>query len=156
MCMGKKRPCSHGSGHAYEYRASISFLMARFLKRYGKVLYGIFTPTHDILATAEATKAFLDLMFSERKQFPLKSEEADAERIRSNYFAYLMADVQESEVVTLLQRRRYAMSKARLVLERPGWPSGLSATTMMGTARRIHPNTTYGHLRRWFGAGPVG
>jgi 5-methylcytosine-specific restriction enzyme B len=49
------------------------------LERYGKVLYGIFAPTGDVNATVDATKAFLDLMFGERKQFPLKSEESDAE-----------------------------------------------------------------------------
>jgi 5-methylcytosine-specific restriction enzyme B len=114
-------------------------------ERYGRVLYAIFAPTHDVLATEDATKAFLDLMFGERKHFPLKSEETDAERIRSNYFAHLMPDVQESEVVDLLKRRRYVIVEG---------PPGTGKTRLAlrlirqqydkrGTSIQFHPNTTY-------------
>ena len=39
---------------------------AAIFERYGRVLYGIFTSVKDAEATSDATKAFLDLMFSER------------------------------------------------------------------------------------------
>jgi 5-methylcytosine-specific restriction enzyme B len=114
-------------------------------ERYGRVLYGIFTPLNDADATADATKAFLDLMFSERIQFPLKSAEGDAERIRMNYFAHLMPDVRESEVAALLRERLY------LIIE---GPPGTGKTRMAlrllrefyggrGTSIQFHPNTTY-------------
>jgi 5-methylcytosine-specific restriction protein B len=114
-------------------------------ERYGKVLYGIFAPTEDGNATADATKAFLDLMFSERKQFPLKSAEADAERIRSGYFDHLLPNVPETDVATLLQSRRYAIIEG---------PPGTGKTRMAlrllrdhygghGTSIQFHPNTTY-------------
>ena len=114
-------------------------------EKYGKVLYGIFSPTDDVRATADATKAFLDLMFSERKQFPLKPAEADAERIRSGYFDHLLPDVPETYVAALLQSRRYAIIEG---------PPGTGKTRMAlrllrdhygghGTSIQFHPNTTY-------------
>jgi 5-methylcytosine-specific restriction protein B len=113
--------------------------------KYGKVLYGIFAPPDDINATSDATKAFLDLMFSERKQFPLKSEESDAERIRSGYFAHLLPDVPETVVAALLQKRRYAIiegppgtGKTRMALRLLGQHYGGRGTTI-----QFHPNTTY-------------
>jgi 5-methylcytosine-specific restriction enzyme B len=131
-------------------------------ERYGKVLYGIFAPTDDVNATNDATKAFLDLMFSERKQFPLKSEESDAERIRSGYFAHLLPDVLEADVATLLQSRRYAIVEG---------PPGTGKTRMAlrllsqhyggrGTTIQFHPNTTYenfvGGLAPILSAGELG
>jgi 5-methylcytosine-specific restriction protein B len=115
------------------------------LERYGKVLYGIFAPTEDVDATGDATKAFLDLMFGERKQFPLKSKESDAERIRSGYFAHMLPDVPEKQVAELLQNRRYAIIEG---------PPGTGKTRMAlrllrgryggrGTSIQFHPNTTY-------------
>jgi 5-methylcytosine-specific restriction enzyme B len=131
-------------------------------ERYGKVLYGIFAPTDDATATADATKAFLDLMFSERKQFPLKSEESDAERIRSGYFAHILPDVPEKKVAALLQSRRYAIIEG---------PPGTGKTRMAlrllklyyggrGTSIQFHPNTTYenfvGGLAPLLSAGDLG
>ena len=113
-------------------------------EKYGKVLYGIFSPTGDVRATADATKAFLDLMFSERKQFPLKSAEANAERIRSGYFDHLLP--------MFLRRRRNAIAEPTLCDYRG--PPGTGKTRMAlrllrdhygghGTSIQFHPNTTY-------------
>ena len=70
-------------------------------EKYGKVFYGIFAPTDEVKATAGAIRAFLDLTFSERKQFPLKSEESDAERMRSGYFAHMLPNVPETDVAAI-------------------------------------------------------
>ena len=120
-------------------------LYGAIFEKYGKELYGIFTPSGDADATANATKAFLDLMFSERKQFPLKSAESDAERIQKSYFAHLMPDVDESEVAALLEERRYVIIEG---------PPGTGKTRMAlrllhnyyvgrGASIQFHPNTTY-------------
>jgi 5-methylcytosine-specific restriction enzyme B len=45
----------------------------QIFKRYGKVIYGMFVPGENIEATADALKAFLDLLFIERNQYPLKA-----------------------------------------------------------------------------------
>jgi 5-methylcytosine-specific restriction protein B len=131
-------------------------------ERYGKVLYGIFASNEDGNATADAAKAFLDLMFGERKQFPLKSEESDAERIRSGYFAHMLPDVNETDVAALLQSRRYAIIEG---------PPGTGKTRMAlrllrghyggrGTSIQFHPNTTYenfvGGLAPTLSAGELG
>ena len=118
---------------------------AAIFERYGRVLYGIFTSVKDAEATSDATKAFLDLMFSERKQFPLKSAEDDAERIRTDYFAHLTPEVHAAEVAALLQERRYVIIEG---------PPGTGKTRMAlrilrdfyggrGTSIQFHPNTTY-------------
>jgi 5-methylcytosine-specific restriction protein B len=114
-------------------------------ERYGRVLYGIFMPMEDADATSDATKAFLDLMFSERRQFPLKAAEDDAERIRTSYFAHLTPEVHESEVTTLLRERRYVIIEGP-----PGTGKTRMALRMLhhfyggrGTSIQFHPNTTY-------------
>lgn len=78
-------------------------------ERYGRVIYGIFVPSEDIEATADALKAFLDLMFEERGIFPLKSAAEDCEWIRSQYFGRLMPDTTATEVHEILQERRFVV-----------------------------------------------
>jgi 5-methylcytosine-specific restriction enzyme B len=84
-------------------------------------------------------------MFSERKQFPLKSEESDAERISSGYFAHLLPDVPEMDVAALLQSRHYAIIEGP-----PGTGKTLMARRLLkehyggrGNSVQFHPNTTY-------------
>lgn len=113
--------------------------------RYGKVLYGIFVPNDNIAATADALKAFLDLMFEERGIYPLKAAMEESERIRSEYFAHLMPDVTEDDVKELLQERRFVVLQG---------PPGTGKTRMAlrvlqraykgnGFSIQFHPNTTY-------------
>lgn len=113
--------------------------------RYGKVLYGFFVPNSDNDATADALKAFLDLMFEERGIYPLKSAAEESEQIRSGYFAHLMPDVTEDKVQELLQQNRYVILQG---------PPGTGKTRMAlrilekvyqsnGFSIQFHPNTTY-------------
>lgn len=113
--------------------------------RYGKVLYGIFAPNRDSDATAEAIKAFLDLMFEERGIYPLKAASAESVHIRSEYFAHLMPDVTEEKVQELLQENRFVILQG---------PPGTGKTRMAlrilkdaykgnGFSIQFHPNTTY-------------
>lgn len=112
--------------------------------RYGKVLYGFFVPT-DREATSDALKAFLDLMFEERGQIPLKSYLDDKDQIRAKYFAHLMPDVSEDFVKNLLRERRFVILEG---------PPGTGKTRMAlnilediykrnGFSVQFHPNTTY-------------
>lgn len=113
--------------------------------RYGKVLYGIFIPNENRAATYEAVAAFLDLMFEERGQIPLKAFEGHAEDIRSKYFSFLMPDINEEEVFELLNDRRFVILEG---------PPGTGKTRMAlrilhnlygnnGFSIQFHPNTTY-------------
>ncbi len=113
--------------------------------RYGKVLYGIFAPDSDNAATADALKAFLDLMFEERGIYPLKAALEESEQIRSGYFAHMMPNVNEEKVVELLKEERFVILQG---------PPGTGKTRMAlrilekayrgnGFSIQFHPNTTY-------------
>jgi 5-methylcytosine-specific restriction enzyme B len=113
--------------------------------RYGKVLYGIFIPNEKSAATSDAVAAFLDLMFEERGQFPLKAFEEHAEKIRSKYFSFLMPDIEEDEVYELLNNRRFVILEGP-----PGTGKTRMALRMLknlyennGFSIQFHPNTTY-------------
>jgi 5-methylcytosine-specific restriction enzyme B len=114
-------------------------------ERYGRVLYGIFVPNDNREATTAALKAFLDLTFEERGQFPLKAITHEADQIRAAYFSHLMPNISEGAVESLLQKRRF------VVLE---GPPGTGKTRMAlrilnnaykgnGRSIQFHPNMTY-------------
>lgn len=113
--------------------------------RYGKVIYAFFAPNDNKDATSDALKAFLDLMFEERGEYPLKSSKDDAELIHTQYFAYLMPDISENEVIDLLRNRRFVILQG---------PPGTGKTEMAlqilrnayhqyGMTIQFHPNITY-------------
>ncbi len=115
------------------------------LNRYGKEIYGFYAPNSDKNATTDALVAFLDLMFEERGQYPLKSSSEGAEQVRAQYFSYLMPDVTEDELESLLRERRFVILQG---------PPGTGKTRMAlrilekvyknnGFSIQFHPNTTY-------------
>jgi len=113
--------------------------------RYGKVIYGFFAPNENREATNDALKAFLDLMFEERAQYPLKASLDEAEHIRAQYFAHLMPDLSDKQVVAWLNSQRFVVVQG---------PPGTGKTEMArrilksfyqqnGMTIQFHPNTTY-------------
>lgn len=117
-------------------------------KRYGKELYAIYIPDGNRAAAADAVTAFLDLMFDERGQRPLTAAQVDWERLRSEWFQYLMPDTTAVEVAARLEERRFVIlqgppgtGKTRMALELlKGHYAG------NGTTVQFHPNTTYEHF----------
>ena len=114
-------------------------------KKYGKVLYAIFKPDQDKHHTEEALKAFLDLLFAERYLEPKAAHKDDYERIRSDYFKFLMPNTSAEELVTTLHNRKY------VVLEGPpGTGKTFMAESILsdqynkkGKIIQFHPNMTY-------------
>ena len=120
-------------------------LYSSVFERYGKVIYGFFAPDENRVATEDALKAFLDLMFEERGQYPLKSSIDNAEHLRAQYFAHLMPDLSENDIVTLLHNQRFVVVQG---------PPGTGKTEMArhilkdrylknGMTIQFHPNITY-------------
>src|SRR5699024_9177413 len=75
--------------------------------RYGKEIYGFCIAEEGI--TEEALKAFLDFNFEERGYTPLSSVKSEFERIKQQYFSYLMPTVDREKVGGLLDQRKYVV-----------------------------------------------
>lgn len=117
----------------------------RALKRYGRVLYGIYRPTEDRAGTIAAVTAMLDILFQERGHAPLKEFQDDAHAVESAWFEYLMPLTTREDVLGLLKTRRYVIIQG---------PPGTGKTRMarqmlaeeyagVGQTIQFHPNTTY-------------
>ncbi len=113
--------------------------------RYGKELYAIYAPTDNKQGTEDALKAFLDLMFEERNQYPLAAYREDADRIQKEYYSYLMPDITKEGMNQLIKDRRFVIVEG---------PPGTGKTRMAlqlieedyggnGKSIQFHPNTTY-------------
>lgn len=114
-------------------------------ERYGSVLYAAFRPANDSARTAQALKAFLDLLLEERGHLPLAASLADSTAIKSGWFDYLMPSVPAENVAKLLSDRQFVVvqgppgtGKTRMALE-------LLTAEYKGNGRSVqfHPNTTY-------------
>jgi 5-methylcytosine-specific restriction protein B len=117
------------------------------LKRYGKVLYGIYAPRDDDdeAVVLRALKAFFDLMFIERGETPLTALKPDAKQIESEWVAHLMPSVTEADVVNLLASRRYAIIEGPPGTGKTRMAQRLVRGEYAGNGRTIqfHANTTY-------------
>lgn len=113
--------------------------------RYGGELYAIYAPNDNKESTEDALKAFLDLMFEERNQYPLTGHADDSERIQKEYYSYLLPDIAKLEMKALLDERRFVIVEG---------PPGTGKTRMAlqlikedyggnGKSIQFHPNTTY-------------
>jgi 5-methylcytosine-specific restriction protein B len=117
----------------------------KIFERYGKVIYGAFTPTGDPEDTATAVAALLDVMFEERGQKPLARFTEHSEALQTAWFEHLMTSATRVQVTELLDRRRYVILQG---------PPGTGKTLMAGYILRdeyasfgrsiqFHPNMTY-------------
>lgn len=114
-------------------------------KRYGSFLYGIYAPNGSKEQTLEALTAFLDLMFEERGENPIKQYQAERDSLRQQWLEHLMPDISAQEAAILLERRRYVVLQG---------PPGTGKTRMArelirkqyeghGRTIQFHANTTY-------------
>lgn len=115
------------------------------LERYGKELYGIFRPNSNTAITELAIKAFLDFMFSERGFEPLAAHKDDYESIRSKYYAYMMPNASEGDIINLLGNQKFVIIEGP-----PGTGKTYTAENILktrykgnGTIIQFHPNVTY-------------
>ncbi|HLJ25215.1 MAG TPA: AAA family ATPase [Candidatus Angelobacter sp.] len=113
--------------------------------RYGKVIYALVKPDSDMRVTREAVTALLDLVLEERGYLPNKDHMADRDRIRSNWFSFLMPDVSQSQVAELLAERRFVIIQGPPGTGKTTMAENLLAQNYRGVGRTIqfHPNTTY-------------
>jgi 5-methylcytosine-specific restriction protein B len=117
----------------------------RALKRYGKVLYGIYRPTGDRAGTIAALSAMLDVLFQERGYTPLKEFESDAQSVQSAWFEHLMPLTAPDDVVGLLDTRRYVVIQGPPGTGKTRMARQILAKSYAGNGQTIqfHPNTTY-------------
>lgn len=113
--------------------------------RYGNVVYALFCPTENRMATEAAVNAFIDLLMGERGFEPLSGHKSNCQTIRSAWMEHLMPSVDRSRVKHLLDRRRYAIIQGP-----PGTGKTAMATKLLreeyqgrGRSIQFHPNTTY-------------
>ncbi|MFZ1888559.1 MAG: AAA family ATPase [Candidatus Binataceae bacterium] len=118
---------------------------ASVFRKYGRVLYAIYVPTGDREQTLEALTAFLDLMFEERGEIPIRQYQAARDLIRQQWLEHLMPEISEADAATLLEQRRYVVLQG---------PPGTGKTRMSrelirnhyggrGRTIQFHANTTY-------------
>lgn len=114
-------------------------------KKYGKVLYSIFKPSQEKLRTEDALKAFLDLLFVERGFEPLAAYKDDYERIRSEYFKFLMPNTSPQEVTTILNSQKYVILEGPPGTGKTYMAESILANQYKGKGQIIqfHPNMTY-------------
>jgi 5-methylcytosine-specific restriction protein B len=117
----------------------------RALKRYGKVLYGIYRPMGDHASTIAALTAMLDVLFQERGYTPLKEFENDAQSVQSGWFEHLMPFMAPEDVVGLLNTRRYVVIQGPPGTGKTRMARQILAESYAGNGQTIqfHPNTTY-------------
>ncbi len=120
------------------------------LKNYGSLVYASFVPSLTRTPASDTTlrdaiTAFIDLFFDERRIFPLKEFQQDAERIRRSWMSRVLPATTDQEVTDLLNSRRFAIVEgppgtgktelaARVLRERYGG---------RGRVIQFHPGTTY-------------
>ena len=114
-------------------------------RRYGGVLYGIYAPRGTKSEATEALTAFLDLMFEERGERPLKQYQDESDALRNEWLEHLMPDLSHQEVSRLLEERRYVILEGP-----PGTGKTLMAQELIrdhygnrGRTVQFHANTTY-------------
>jgi 5-methylcytosine-specific restriction protein B len=115
------------------------------LDKYGGEIYALFRPGEQDELTRDAILAFLDLLVEERGYAPLKGAAADAERIRSEWFRYLMPAVTEAELVELLEQRRFVILQGPPGTGKTHLAKKLFAEAYSGCGEivQFHANTTY-------------
>jgi 5-methylcytosine-specific restriction protein B len=117
----------------------------RGLKRYGNEVYALYRPSSDREGTRAALTAMLDVMFEERGYKTMAAHALDSDRTQQAWFAHLMPQVQEQQIVNLLEKRRYVILQGPPGTGKTRLAGEILRTRYQGHGRTIqfHPNTTY-------------
>lgn len=114
--------------------------------RYGHELYAIIIPKDNRELATIGAKAFIDLYYEERGIKPRAGKPiTDSDKIREDYYQFLLPSLTEEEVFNQLLQRRFMIIQGPPGTGKTKMAEDLISKRFQGHGKSIqfHPNTTY-------------